>query len=156
MKMKLFLIAVFFSFSGMSWAATGPKNKYPDTPVKVFQNDNDLNDSINRMRFLSDFTPSTITANSNDYDTGSYNVLRLATDVSTRTITGFSGGRRGRWFMAVDIGTNTVVIANESASSVARNRVITGSGGSLTLQSLDTVFFWYDDTSSRWRVMFVN
>ncbi len=51
--------------------------------------------------------------------------------------------------------TNSVslTIANESTSSIAANRIITGSGGDLTLKAGASISLYYDSTSSRWRVV---
>lgn len=92
-----------------------------------------------------------ITANQNDYALGSASLFRLSSDAS-RTITGFEGGTDGKGIVLANVGSNNIVIANQSASSGAINRVITGTSGDITLSADDVAILFYDGTTERWRV----
>lgn len=100
---------------------------------------------------VDDVSPSQITSNQNDYDPGSASVWRLTTDAS-RTITGFTGhGNRERLAVVVNIGSNDLVIAHQSASSSAANRVITATAANVTLTANQSTILWYDSVTARWR-----
>jgi hypothetical protein len=96
-------------------------------------------------------SPAQITADQNDYNpTGlsGASVLRLSSDAS-RTLTGLSGGSDGREARLVNIGSNPIVLAHDSASSSAANRF--SLGANFNLLPSQSVKLWYDATSSRWR-----
>lgn len=100
-----------------------------------------------------DITPSQITANQNDYNpTGlsTASVLRLSSDAS-RDITGLAGGADGRVLLVFNVGSNNIVLKDESASSTAANRFALN--GDITLAADNSVILWYDATSSRWRAL---
>lgn len=95
--------------------------------------------------------PSQITADQNNYNPAGLSTasqLLLDTDAS-RTITGLSGGAAGRLISIVNIGSNNLVLANESASSTANNRF--GFGADITLASKQSVLLQYESTGTRWR-----
>lgn len=100
---------------------------------------------------IQENSPSQITADQNDYAIGDYSVLRLSTDAS-RTITGFAGGTQGRILIVFNVGSNALVLANQSASSTATNRIITGHGANITVDADNSASLWYDNTTQRWRV----
>ena len=103
-------------------------------------------------------TPAQITADQNNYDLGgtAARLYRLSTDTA-RTITGIAapgGNNAVKEILISNVGANDLKIADESASSTAANRVITGTGGEITLASgSPPIALYYDTTSSRWRVM---
>jgi hypothetical protein len=98
-------------------------------------------------------SPAQITADQNNYNpTGlsGASVLRLASD-ATRTITGLAGGSDGRSITLVNVGTNVIILAHESASSAAANRF--SLGAPFNLLAAQSVRLWYDAASSRWRMV---
>lgn len=98
-------------------------------------------------------SPSQITANQNDYaPTGHANAyaFRLNTDAS-RDITGLSGGAAGRLIEIYNVGSNNFTLKDESTSSSAGNR-FSLPNGDLILGPDAMGAFWYDTTSSRWRL----
>lgn len=104
-----------------------------------------------------EFTPSQITSDQNNFstvDTDSKNVsvLRLSSDAS-RTITGLSGGETNRFLYLLNVDANDIILANQSASSSAANRIITGTGANLTMEADDISFLYYDSTTTRWRIV---
>jgi len=101
----------------------------------------------------ADISPAQITANQNDYnptDLATANTLRLSTDAS-RDLTGLQGGADGRLMIVHNVGSNPLVLKNESASSTAANRFYLG-GADVTLAANQSVTLQYDSTSSRWRL----
>lgn len=98
-------------------------------------------------------TPSQITANQNDYTPSGFSTataLRLSSDAS-RTITGLSGGALGRIVIIHNVGSNDIILANESASSTAANRFALGADATIAANTSTTLR--YDGTSSRWRAI---
>jgi hypothetical protein len=95
-------------------------------------------------------TPSQITSDQNNYATGEQSFLRLDTDAS-RTVTGFTNGAEGRIIVLANVGSNDLVLANESASSTAANRFDLAGAADLTIGAGESITLIYDNTSSRWR-----
>lgn len=103
-----------------------------------------------------EFSPAQITGDQNNFSTvdssgNLVGVLRLTSDAS-RTITGLANGELGRFLLIINAGANGIVLANQSGSSTASNRIITGTGANLTTAVDDVVFLYYDSTTARWRV----
>lgn len=98
-------------------------------------------------------TPPQIVASQDNYDSGTLDALRLDTDAS-RVITGFAGGRKGRYLLIVNKGTSNIVLNNEDASSLEINRILVPGGSNLTLTPGQSAQLWYDYDSQRWRVLF--
>jgi hypothetical protein len=97
--------------------------------------------------------PSQITANQNDYNpTGAAtaSVLQLSSDAS-RTITGLAGGAEGRVVSLSNIGSQPIVLSDESTSSSAANRFALGAN--LTVAAKQAAVLRYDGTAVRWRLI---
>jgi hypothetical protein len=98
-------------------------------------------------------TPPQITANQNDYNpagAATASVLQLSSDAS-RTVTGLAGGAEGRVVCLINIGSQPVVLSDESTSSSAANRFALG--GTLTLPAKQAAALRYDGTAARWRLI---
>lgn len=109
-------------------------------------------------------TPPQITANQNDYSfaaatigstedvTGNdeLTLQRLSSDAS-RTLTGIAAKGHSWLYVLVNVGSQSIVLANESSLSVAANRMITGTAGNITVAPSESVSLVYDGVSSRWR-----
>ncbi len=77
------------------------------------------------------------------------NILRLSA-AGTASLTGLAGGADGRVILLLNIGSFTINLLDENASSTAANRFrTTGSGQSLNENACMMII--YDGTSSRWR-----
>lgn len=105
-------------------------------------------------------TPAQITTQQNDYDPTSSSVAdtwRLSTDAS-RVITGIAARTVHHRLRLVNIGSNNVVLRDESLSSAsnALNRIITGTAQDVVLNADEWADLEYDGTSSRWRVVSVH
>jgi len=123
-----------------------------NTKTRIGQIHTDTIDTA--LIFHTWLTPAQITSDQNDYsptNLADNSVLRLDTD-ATRTITGIATGALGRVLVIQNIGTHLLILANDSASSTAGNRMLLG-GASLVLGPGRSVTLVYDATSSRWRGM---
>lgn len=100
-------------------------------------------------------SPAQITADQNNYNPGSSSMfLRLSTDAS-RSITGLTftvGKFDGQTHHIVNVGSNPIVLVNESASSTAANRFHNSTGADITLSADQAADLFYDSTTARWRV----
>lgn len=105
-----------------------------------------------RSRLYDVASPAQLTANQNDYNPSSLNLWRLTSDAA-RTITGIANGVEGRALVVINVGANNIVLANQSASSAAANRIITATGADVTLAADDSAMLIYDNTSARWRLV---
>ena len=98
-------------------------------------------------------SPTGTTGTVNNYNPTSLStasIIRQTTTAAT-TITGLSGGSSGRIILFFNIGTHDIEFLNESASSTAANRFAMGTDFKLAPNK--SIQFWYDSTSSRWRVV---
>jgi hypothetical protein len=98
-------------------------------------------------------SPPQITANQNDYNatgTATASVLQLSSDAS-RNITGLAGGAEGRVVSLVNIGSQPIVLADESTSSSAANRFALGAN--LTVAAKQAAMLRYDGAAARWRLI---
>ena len=107
------------------------------------------------FRSLPD-SPTQITADQNNYQAGSGRAYfyRLSSDAA-RNITGLNpaGGtnQNGEVHILINVGSNNIVLVNESASSTAGNRFTNSTGADITLAANEAALVMYDGTSSRWR-----
>ena len=106
---------------------------------------------------LVDTSPAQITANQNDYNpeltaTNRATVWRLSSDAS-RNITGIANGLQGRLLVILNVGSFDIVLTNQDASSLAANRIITGTGTSVTVAADERAILLYDSTTARWRFL---
>lgn len=92
-----------------------------------------------------------ITANQNNYPLVEVILHRFTTDAS-RTITGFLGMGPGIQVIA-NVGSNDLVLANDSASSDAQNRILSHTGANITLNPKESVPIIYDRASARVRTI---
>ncbi|MDL2342273.1 MAG: hypothetical protein QFB87_04320, partial [Patescibacteria group bacterium] len=91
------------------------------------------------------------TGTTNDVAFGAGSLIRL-TGASAQTITGIAGGTDGRILTLVNAAAQGATISNNSASSAAANRIITGTGADVTLPAGASITLAYDSGASLWRV----
>lgn len=96
-------------------------------------------------------TPASISTDQNDYVPGNYDVLRINATANV-SITGISAGKKGRFLEIINVGTGRIAFPDESASSLAANRIATPYDQTVTLLPNARARFYYDDTQSRWTV----
>jgi len=97
----------------------------------------------------------TISANQDNWNPTDFNkaiTLRVTASGAPRTITGIlaDGGRRIR---IINVGANTLTLANQNGASSAANRIITGTGADVSVVQDQSVDLWYDPTTLRWRIV---
>lgn len=68
------------------------------------------------------------------------------------TVTGIVGGADKRRLVLIARG-GPLVLANQSSSSVAANRIVTGTGADVTIKNNGAALLAYDPTSARWQVV---
>lgn len=105
-------------------------------------------------------TPAQLTSNQNNYNPlagaseTSPKYIRLSTDAS-RDVTGLVftvATQSGQEHVIINVGSFDLVLKHESASSTAANRFTCSTGADITLTAGQSADFWYDSTTSRWRV----
>lgn len=97
--------------------------------------------------------PAQITANQNDYAPSGFvaaSVVQISSDAA-RSVTGLAGGAEGRVIALVNVGSQPVTFADDSASSAAANRF--AFGGAVTLGAKRTMVLRYDGTAARWHAL---
>ena len=100
-----------------------------------------------------DFTTTTAYVNDVNFGTN-MNVRINATSSNFIGITGIAGGSNGRQLTLVNASsTAQFIIYNQSASSTATNRIITGTGSDLTVAADATILLAYDSIAQRWRIV---
>jgi len=101
----------------------------------------------------SDISPTQITANQDDYNPTSLStssVIRLDSDAAYN-ITGLQGGSDGRVVILHNVGSYTLTLTDEDASSTAAYRFALYADYALYADT--SAVLQYDSTSSRWRLI---
>jgi hypothetical protein len=100
----------------------------------------------------SENTPATLVGSSvnNNYVIGNYDVLRLSSDYPLSYITGFSGGKRGRFLRLFNVGLWEIGISHQSALSLPGNRVRSIDGVGIVLPAGGELTLYYDATEQEW------
>lgn len=93
----------------------------------------------------------TLNADANNAAVGPAQWIRVTPATSDRTVTGIANGKTGKELMLTNVGANNLIVAHESGSSTAANRVVTQSGANVTVAPNGTLHLRYDATTSRWR-----
>lgn len=141
--------------------------RFDGTSGKVVQNSGVTLDDTGNLTFQgtavrgvgnTEVSPSTIAAQQNNWDPtnfGTADILRVDL-TGTQTVTGFAaptGSDNHRFVLRnIDAGSDVLILAHESGSSTAANRIATPSKLSLHVQPGQSVVLWYDSVSSRWVV----
>lgn len=97
-------------------------------------------------------TPAELTADANNFAINGFGIVRASSD-ALRNVTGIIAGIDGENLRVTNVGSFDIVFKHEDSGSAAANRIITNDAGDLTLNSSESGDFWYDNTSSRWRVV---
>lgn len=102
---------------------------------------------------VSVLSPTAISGSQNNYNPGAGDILRVSATTSGLNITGLVPGVE-KLRILINIGsTHNLTLVNESASSTAANRFITPNGGNYIVAPTGSATIFYDDTSTRWRVL---
>ena len=95
-------------------------------------------------------SPAQLSANTNNYDPGDANVLRLSASGAIN-LTGITRGDESRLLTLVNVGTNTITLKNQDANSSAQNRIIGLGAADFALAANVSALLWYDIVTLRWR-----
>lgn len=98
---------------------------------------------------VNEDTPAQITSDQDDYDIGLYEVLRLSASAE-HTITGISGGVKGRRLQIFNVGSYAITLSYEDTASAAANRFKFSNGVSVFIAPGANTLLYYDSTQSRW------
>lgn len=115
------------------------------TPQQIFDVQTGLNESVRQ-----EDTYEQLTGNQDNFSLfAGLLVHRFTTDAS-RTITGFASVGVGLKIIA-NVGAQNLVLANDSGSSVAENRILTTAGANITITPNRFALIYYDFTAFRVR-----
>lgn len=96
-------------------------------------------------------SPAAFTGTQNDYAAAAgYSFARLDGS-STPVITGITDGFDGKRLVIANVGATAIQFNNQDAGSTAGNRIITGTGGNISLAADETMELIYDAVTARWR-----
>ena len=97
-------------------------------------------------------TPTTLSAGANDYALPSADIVRLAASAAV-TLTGLSASNASSYPIVLieNVGSYTITLSNNSASSAAANRIVFSTGTDQSLAANDSITLVYDSTSTVWR-----
>ena len=106
----------------------------------------------NQFRLNKTFTMAELQNDVNNYSFSSTaNNLRLTSDAA-RNITGFAGGVSGKVVQVHNVGLFNITFKDDSTLSTITNR-FEFNNGDLVLSPKQSVTFWYDSVSGKWRVL---
>lgn len=107
-----------------------------------------------RINVDGQITIPQFTADQNDLTLGEGDSFRMSTDGVARTINGLANVSPGRRIEIHNVaGGANISLANQNAGSVATNRIITGTGGTVAIQPDRSAILRYDGTTTRWRLI---
>lgn len=136
---------------GVTGASTSASLYSPATGLVRVTSDTGVGGAL----FFLSRTPSQIAADQNNYNPGGNSkIQRWSTDAS-RNVTGLvftSAQQDGEEHVIVNVGSQNIVLVNESASSTAANRFHNSTGADITLAADQAADASYDSTAARWRV----
>jgi len=81
---------------------------------------------------------------------GAFSNIRLVGPTAAFTITGVAGGVNGKKLILTNTTAQSMIIANNSSSSLAANRILTSSGSDASISGNSALTFIYDSTISEW------
>ncbi len=97
---------------------------------------------------------TTLVGNQDNVDFSGADFFR-ANNAALLTIRGLLAGSAGQQMTIVAIGAGAVDLANQDANSAAANRIITGTGATVTVTAATgAAILSYDGTTARWRRVF--
>lgn len=95
---------------------------------------------------------NTTTGTINDLSTASISKITF-NGASAQTVTGFANPQDGKLLYIQNPAVQALTIANQSASSTAANRIVTGTGADFSIASGGSAILMYDSVNSRWMIM---
>lgn len=132
--------------------------KFDTTLMRLIKDVNEIKAALRHVTtnlplfdIANENSPDALSTDQNNYIPGNYDVLRLnpTDDIS---ITGFANGKKGRFLEVINVGTGRISYPDESASSIAINRIATPYDQTIVQLPNARVRFYYDSTNERWTV----
>jgi hypothetical protein len=109
------------------------------------------NAQLEDNRILKEKTSVTLTGDQNNFDPSDYSVILLSPDFATRTITGISGGVKGRLLKILNTGGFSIILSNENSSSSIFNRFSFSNAEDYWILPSSNVELYYDSNAGRWK-----
>lgn len=124
------------------------------TPEQLGQLTNALSSNAGApSTILEQVTLPDISATANDLFLPTGTSFRATATGGAQDVTGFANVKAGRGITFLNVGANNLVLRNQNAGSAEQNRIITGTGASVTIQPDRSAFLVYDGTTVRWRLI---
>ena len=101
---------------------------------------------------LASSTLASISANANDLNMPSGSTFFRLCPTANYDLTGMAGGVDGRFIIICNVCAGILRVVQDSPSSAAQNRILTGGGGTYSLAQHEASLFVYDGISQRWRI----
>lgn len=133
-----------------------PLIRQDDLLVRLVKDVNDIRSALRRVvaniplyDISNENTPDQIKGDTNNYVPGNFDVLRLNTN-APKTITGFTGGVKGRFLRIFNVGSYEITLSHLSASSAVANQVKSATGFDIILNAGGQIVLYYDITLAKW------
>jgi hypothetical protein len=97
-------------------------------------------------------SPTALAASANDYSLPAGDIVRLSSSAAV-SITGLAATASGDTRVLLNVGSFAITLANQSASSVAANRLLVSFGSDFIIAPNASALVIYDATTARWRVL---
>lgn len=99
-------------------------------------------------------TRAFLTADTNDYDLSVGTKQEIGGSGGDWAVTGITGGAEGRAIELTNVSAKTINLVNESASSLAANRILTGlvNGATFSLLPNQSIWLTYSNYLGRWSI----
>jgi len=132
--------------------------KFDTTLMRLVKDVNEIKSALRRtvanlplFDIANENTPASLSTDQNDYAPGNYDVLRINATANI-SITGFANGKKGRFLEIINVGTGRISYPDESASSIAINRISTPYDQTVVQLTNARIRFYYDSTNERWTI----
>jgi len=107
---------------------------------------------VKRFNVLGATANNTSTGNVDALTTVGLTQVRL-TGASAVTLRGIDDGSLARQVTVMNVTGSPLIVQDEAVAAAAADRIVTGTGASITIEDGGSVFLEYDSVSSRWRVI---
>ncbi len=112
---------------------------------------------LSRIRNLQRTNITLANGGNNNVSIGEDSFQKIEGPSAVFSITGITGGREGRLLILLNSVAFAMTLTNESGSSTAANRILTLTGGDVTLRAgTSAAVLLYDDEASRWILIATN
>jgi len=119
----------------------------------VYTNESNVTKEIGNT--INVISPAALNANVDNYSpTGLSDSTHVRISASSAySVSGISASVNVKQKYIINIGSSNITILNDNSSSTAANRILIPGGGDLVLSQNDSITLFYDDASTRWRVI---